>query len=58
MTYEAVGVEALFGADYANEWERHNPCCSYSYALFNPDTPYNQGIDTCMSHSNPDMRIL
>ncbi|WP_433514030.1 lipase family protein [Nonomuraea sp. CA-143628] len=55
--YEAVGVEALFGADYPTEGECHNPCCSYSYALFNPDTPYNQGIDTCMSQSNPDMRI-
>lgn len=54
--YVAVGVEAPFGADYPTEAERHNPCCSYSYALFNPTAPYNPGIDTCMARSNPDLR--
>ncbi|WP_084265249.1 lipase family protein [Actinomadura macra] len=55
--YEAVGVEAPFGAKYSSEGERHNPCCSYSYALFNPTAPYNPGIDTCMDRSKPEMRI-
>jgi hypothetical protein len=49
--YVPVGVEAPFGADYPTEAERHNPCCSYSYALFNPDAPYNQAIATCMTQS-------
>ncbi|WP_433177457.1 lipase family protein [Actinoallomurus sp. CA-150999] len=49
--YVAVGVEAPFGAGYPTEKERHNPCCSYSYALFNPDAPYNPDIDKCMPPS-------
>lgn len=49
--YVPVGVEAPFGADYPTEAECHNPCCSYSYALFNPAAPYNPAIATCMSQS-------
>lgn len=56
--YVAVGVEAPYGADYPKEKQRHDPCCSYSYALFNPTAPYNQGIDECMTRSKPEMRIL
>lgn len=41
--YEPVGVEAPFGADYPNEGERHNPCCSYSYALFHHNAPTTSG---------------
>jgi hypothetical protein len=55
--YVPIGVEAPFGADYPTEAECHNPCCSYSYALFNPTAPYNSGIDTCMARSQPEMRI-
>ena len=55
--YVAVGIEATFGADYPSELERHDPCCSYSYALFNPSAPYNQGIGTCMTASKPELRI-
>jgi hypothetical protein len=55
--YEPVGVEAPFGADYQTEAERHNPCCSYSYALFNPAAPYNPEIDPCMARSKPEFRI-
>jgi hypothetical protein len=47
--YVPVGVEAPFGADYPTEAERHNPCCSYSYALFNPNAPYNPEIGPCMA---------
>lgn len=54
--YVPVGVEAPYGADYPTEAECHNPCCSYSYALFNPTAPYNPEIDTCMARSNPDLR--
>ncbi|GAA4623994.1 hypothetical protein GCM10023196_022500 [Actinoallomurus vinaceus] len=49
LAYVPVGVEAPFGADYPKERQRHNPCCSYSYALFNPTAPYNRGIDICMA---------
>lgn len=55
--YEAVGVEAAFGAPYPTELECHDPCCSYSYALFNPSAPYNQAIGTCMDTSKPEMRV-
>jgi hypothetical protein len=54
--YVPVCVEAPFGADYPTEAERHNPCCSYSYALFNPNAPYNPGIDPCMAQSKPELR--
>lgn len=46
--YQAVGLEASYGADYPTEGERHSPCCSYSYALFNGQNPYNPNIKTCM----------
>ena len=55
--YVPVGTEAPFGADYPTEGERHNPCCSYSYALFNPNEPYNPGIDTCMAQSKPGSHL-
>jgi hypothetical protein len=55
--YVPVGVEAPFGADYPTEAECHNPCCSYSYALFSPNAPYNPGIDTCMAQSKPESRL-
>jgi hypothetical protein len=55
--YVAVGVEVPFGAGYPTEPECHNPCCSYSYALFNPDAPYNPDMKTCMAQSKPEMRI-
>jgi predicted lipase len=46
--YQAVGLEASYGADYPTEGERHSPCCSYSYALFNGQHPYNPDIKRCM----------
>lgn len=55
--YVAVGTEAAFGADYPTELECHDPCCSYSYALFNPSAPYNQEIGTCMATSKPELNI-
>ena len=55
--YVPVGVEVPYGADYPTEPERHNPCCSYSYALFHPDAPYNPQMDTCMAKSKPEFRI-
>jgi hypothetical protein len=56
--YVAVGVEAAFGAAYPGILECHDPCCSYSYALFNPSAPYNQGIAPCMAGSKPELRIV
>lgn len=55
--YVAVGVEAPFGADYGSEAERHNPCCSYSYALFNPTAPVNPGMGACMAASKPELHV-
>jgi hypothetical protein len=40
-----------------NEAQCHNPCCSYSYALFNPSAPYNRGIKPCMDQSKPELLI-
>jgi hypothetical protein len=51
--YVPVGAAATFGADYQNEAQRHNPCCSYSYALFNPTAPYNPKIAVCMDPIGP-----
>lgn len=47
--YVPVGLPATFGADYGSESQNHDPCCCYSYALLNPEAPYNQGISTCMN---------
>jgi hypothetical protein len=55
--YVAVGVEADFGAGYLTELQCHDPCCSYSYALFNPTSPYNPTVGTCMDTSQPELRI-
>jgi hypothetical protein len=51
--YAHVGTEAPFGADYPTEAERHNPCCSYSYALFHPNAPYNRSMGECMGQPKP-----
>lgn len=56
--YVAVGIEAAFGAAYPTILECHDPCCSYSYALFNPSAPYNQGIAPCMARSKPELRVV
>ncbi|MEV4249644.1 lipase family protein [Streptosporangium canum] len=53
--YVPVGVEVEYGADYSSEPKNHNPCCSYSYALFNPTEPYNRNFDKCMSQSKPTL---
>lgn len=46
--YLAVGRELSFTADYDTEAKKHSPCCSYAYALFNPDDPVNPRMDDCM----------
>lgn len=45
--YQAVGPEACYGADYPTEADKHDPCCSYSYALFNGANPYNPNMQSC-----------
>lgn len=45
--YQAVGQQASFGADYLTEREKHEHCCSYSYALFNGQSPFNPDMDAC-----------
>lgn len=43
--YHTVGVEIRYEADYEDEGRNHNPCCSYAYAIFNPDSPKNPDND-------------
>ncbi len=45
--YLPVGNQVSFNADYGAEKKTHNPCCSYSYAIYNPKAPCNQNFDTC-----------
>jgi hypothetical protein len=52
--YAAVGSEASFTAAYDTEAQKHSPCCSYAYALFHPEDPYNQDIAVCMSELGGD----
>jgi hypothetical protein len=61
--YAHVGVAATFGADYGSTIlgkfvrsvpDNHDPCCSYAYALLNPDAPFNQDMGSCMDwHPSP-----
>ncbi len=55
--YVPVGTEASFTASYGTEADNHDPCCCYSYAIFNPENPYNPNIGACLSASaNPAAR--
>jgi hypothetical protein len=57
--YQHVGVEVEFTALYLNskgkldEKDEHSPCCSYSYALFNPADPVNPDITSCVATLEP-----
>ncbi len=51
--YVAVGAEVSFGADYQDEQKCHSPCCSYSYAVFNPTAPFNTDMNECMKRVKP-----
>jgi hypothetical protein len=54
LDYLHAGSEIYFTAAYdaatkeKSEAERHNPCCCYSYALFNPGNPVNPNIQNCV----------
>jgi hypothetical protein len=50
-SYQHVGTEVDFTAAYPTEAEKHSPCCSYSYALFNPTSPVNPTIAQCVGTS-------
>ncbi|WP_198008789.1 lipase family protein [Methylocystis rosea] len=45
--YQHVGIEVPFNADYGAEKKTHHPCCSYAYAIYNPDAPCNKDFDAC-----------
>jgi hypothetical protein len=47
LGYVHVGTEVSFNADYGEEDKTHNPCCSYAYAIYNPDKPCNPTFDDC-----------
>jgi hypothetical protein len=57
--YQHVGAEVEFTALYLNskgkldEKDEHSPCCSYSYALFNPADPVNPDITSCVATLEP-----
>ena len=57
--YQHVGVAVDFTALYPgakskiNEKDEHSPCCSYSYALFNPTDPVNPDITSCVATLEP-----
>lgn len=45
--------QATFGAYYADPdidpKSNHDPCCCYSYALLNPENPFNSDFGSCMT---------
>lgn len=45
--YVHVGTQVSFNADYGAEKKTHNPCCSYAYAIYNPQKPCNPTYDDC-----------
>lgn len=45
--YEAVGTQVSFSAHYENKAKNHEPCCTYAYAIYNPDKPCNLAYDAC-----------
>jgi hypothetical protein len=47
--YQHVGLQASFNAQYLSVPNNHNPCCSYSYALYNPEEPFNPAPGDCFS---------
>nr|WP_315129192.1 hypothetical protein [uncultured Polynucleobacter sp.] len=47
LAFVDVGTQASFNADYGSERKTHDPCCSYAYALYNPDQPFNPDYDMC-----------
>jgi Lipase (class 3) len=55
-SYQHVGTEVDFTAAYATEKDKHSPCCSYSYALFNPTYPVNPNITQCVNTLEPSSK--
>lgn len=50
LGYVHVGTQVSFTAEYSidlDDQKRHNPCCSYAYAIYNPANPCNQDYDSC-----------
>ncbi|WP_083858476.1 lipase family protein [Psychroflexus torquis] len=45
--YVTVGTEISFKANYGKEEKTHDPCCSYAYALWNPESPCNNDYHRC-----------
>jgi hypothetical protein len=45
--YQHVGWQASFNAQYLSVSKNHNPCCSYSYALYHPENPFNPTPGNC-----------
>jgi hypothetical protein len=57
LGYTTVGAEATYGADYETEAEKHDACCSYAYALWNPTAPFNNDMSTCQSENGGQLQI-
>lgn len=45
--YQHVGSQASFSAQYLSVPKNHDPCCSYSYALYHRDAPFNPAPGNC-----------
>ncbi len=46
--YVEVGANVEFTADYQDGGKNHNPCCTYSYALHNPNNAINPNMIDCV----------
>lgn len=45
--YVHVGTEVDFTTDFGSEANNHNPCCTYAYAIINPQDPVMNPINFC-----------
>ena len=51
LIYQHAGTPVSFSAQYGSVPSNHDPCCSYAYAIFNPDSPMNPDPASCTSGS-------
>lgn len=55
LGYIHVGTEVAFTADNGSEpFNNHDSCCTYAYALNNPQNPVNPYFSNCMSSWGPN----
>jgi len=57
LAFVDVGTQVSFDADYGSERKTHDPCCSYAYALYNPDQPFNPEYDMCAAETSSNILL-